>query len=357
MWSQYPDLPSGFQAPAFTSYGGLAIQIGGFNSFAYSNQMNMISTTNWKSGWMNGSFPTAPNARNGHRVISFGGTLYLFGGWDQTTYYNDLWAIDFNSYLLNTTMANGQLATWYSIIPQNTQGMPPPRNSFSWDFAGHSTFLFGGFYHNVQNVGPWTDCTNPAVDQCIFFNDLWMFRPGNPGTGIVPLTGNGGWTQITGVTSQTGVLPLGRYGHASGILADQLYIFGGTSQSNGVLTSLNDLWAFNIPSQEWGQVQITSPWPQGGRGWPAGVMIGRHFYIYGGAAGAVTQDLWRWNPTFYPNGIPSTTTDTIISPAGLTAGLVISILISIGILGLLVLIWRRGNTNNFIPPAAVYDQL
>ena len=51
-------------------------------------------------------------------------------GWDQTAYYNDLWAFDFDSFFRSNRTCNTGAACWKQVIPNGVTGMPPPRNSF-----------------------------------------------------------------------------------------------------------------------------------------------------------------------------------------------------------------------------------
>ena len=222
-WMQYPDLPQSFQGPAITSIGGWVLLFGGQGQAAmsYSNMALLISSSNPGLGWSNGTTPTTPPPRNGHRLVALGCWAYLMGGWDAVTYYNDVYALDVCSWFGNSTMSNGQVATWVQIAANGAANVPPPRNSFSWDVYGANTVVFGGFWHNIPAVGPGTNCDPDA--QCTFYNDLWVFRPGNSG---FPPTGGAGWTQITPSSS---VAPTGRFGHASGIIANQLFVFGGTA--------------------------------------------------------------------------------------------------------------------------------
>lgn len=196
-------------------------------------------------------------------------------------------------------------------------------------------------------------CTEPNA-QCKWYSDVWIFRPGNTGS-LTPSPTANGWTQYTGTQTQSGTFPVGRYGHASGVLSDQLYIFGGIGAGPTGPVQLADMWAFDMLTGTWGMVDQTSPWPSA-RGWPAGVMIGRHLYVFSGDQTSTASDLWRWAPVFVPNAQPQVTP---ASQSGVTAGFVINILIALGTLGLLVVMYRRGTIAQITPAAAgdVYGQL
>lgn len=167
---------------------------------------------------------------------------------------------------------------------------------------------------------------------------MWFWRPGaTPAGGVAPLAGAAGWSQIS-ASSQSGALPAGRYWHATGVLADQLYVYGGRTAAGGA----GDMWAFNIPAARWAPVTISGAQP-GALSYPAGQMIGRHFYIYSGDG--VTPTFWRFVPT---GGAPPPAAETFIfSSQGTAAGLAISILLNIATLSLTVLMWRRAGSPSF----------
>ena len=65
----------------------------------------------------------------------------------------------------------------------------------------------------------------------MWYTDVWAWAPGPLGSnGLAPLTGNGGWTQISPQSDPAAPgFPPGRMWGATGILADQLYVYGGTT--------------------------------------------------------------------------------------------------------------------------------
>lgn len=121
------------------------------------------------------------------------------------------------------------------------------------------------------------------------FNDLWQYQPGvltapltqcsagacAPGPDGVPSC-NCGWSPVDVGGS---VVPAGRYGHAAGVLADNLYVFGGVS---GVGAFLTDLWVFNIEDGFWTLAQSSfkgfSAFPT--QLWePAMAIVGHNIYV------------------------------------------------------------------------------
>ena len=294
-WTQYPTLPAGFLAPAVSAFGGMLVLFGGENSFGATDSQLLISTTNYSGGWRDGSIPGSSfGARNGHKVVIFGGNAYLTGGWNGAAgaYFNDLYGLDLNSYLLSTSTLNGQVPGWVQIFANNAPGAMTPRSAFSWDVYSNTLVAFGGIWANAA--------VNPS--QRLLYNDAWLWAPGNVAQ-LAPMSSAQGWVRMNAVGQNGGPLPLCRYGHASGVYGDQLFVFGGLTWDAcgafGGPSQLNDLWALNLPSQEWAQVAQTSPWPSP-RGVPAGLFVGRYLYVFGGDG--VSADTWRWSPTFSPTG-------------------------------------------------------
>ena len=223
-WSilQNATLPAAFAAPGLVIQGGLVMLYGGQTAAdGASNTIAVMSLGNVSAGWSSIAIPGGPGPRAGHRLVSWGSIVYTLGGWDQVSYYNDVWGLD-----LTTFVQSNFTSGWQMVYPNGAPGLPSARNSFSWDLYGTGVVLFGGFYHNVVSGDPWTYCNNPN-DGCVWYNDVWFWRPGpTPANGLLPATSAAGWTQLP-ATSTTGTLPAGRFWHASGVLGDQLYIYGG----------------------------------------------------------------------------------------------------------------------------------
>jgi len=179
------------------------------------------------------------------------GNLWMFGG-DSTDLnrsfgdFNDLWKF------------NPSAGTWTWISGANTRGqagvygiqgspaaanMPGARDSAaSWTDSNGNLWLFGGSYIDSSR-------------NYYLLNDLWRFSPAA-----------NEWTWVSGSNS---LFQSGIYG-AQGLPAPpnvpgaredavtwidgggNLWLFGGSGvDSDGIISSLNDLWEFNPISQEW----------------------------------------------------------------------------------------------------------
>ena len=136
------------------------------------------------------------------------------------------------------------------------------------------------------------------------------------------------------------------------VYGDHLFVFGGWTSAS---TQSSDLWVYTFPTSTWFMVPRSSPWPAFPASMtfpgPAGVTIGRHFYIAMPAAGGSGfVQMWRWtfNPFFQP---PGPTVEPI--PAGwhtgTTAGLVIACLLNVATLGFVFTQWRKAGGTFSVP--------
>ena len=116
-------------------------------------------------------------------------------------------------------------------------------------------------------------------------------------------------------------------------------------------TVSTDLWAYTFPNSQWFILPRTTPWPSFPQTFPgpAGVTIGRYFYVAVQGTSGYPQ-MWRWgaNPFFQP---PGPVVDTV--PAwwhtGTTAGLVIACLLNCATLGFVFNQWRKAGGTFSVP--------
>ena len=111
---------------------------GGYGGYGYGRRelddLNYLDVTNWKWSKVTPK-GKAPDRRSGHTMMSVENSLYVFGGWNSTTQFKDM-------YILDTTYADAM--TWTGVDAALTF----PR----WDHAACSVmaipswkiFVFGG---------------------------------------------------------------------------------------------------------------------------------------------------------------------------------------------------------------------
>jgi hypothetical protein len=201
--------------------------------------------------------PNAPQSRLGAGTWTDGnGNFWLFGGKSAgAQFLNDLWVYNTSAFTGgNYTITEGQwtqvkgsstpdqLGTYSGVAATLTPGSRV--NPVTWVDSSGKLWLFGGFgYDGSGTIG--------------YLNDLWEYTPGGNWTWV-----SGGTTKAAdqlgvygtpGTTSASNV-PGGR--HEAVGWADKngnLWLFGGEGEdsagtANGIL---NDLWEYNIASNQW----------------------------------------------------------------------------------------------------------
>ena len=157
--------------------------------------------------------------------------MVLFGGYDGTFAYNDVWALNI-----------GATSVWTSI---STSGMPPSgrsaegsRSAF-YDAVNDRMIVFGG------NSGSSSDP--------VLLNDLWALS-----------FGDNSWSQL----APTGGPPVARQGYASSFDSanNRIVIFAGNRGTFDAPILLDDVWTLSLGSSPgsvpvWTQLSPTGPAP------------------------------------------------------------------------------------------------
>lgn len=164
-----------------------------------------------------------PAPRDAHTIAEVSGVVYLFGGWDESQYFNDLWSLDVTG-LTNYTKGTPPVK-WVQAVPNGVAESPPRRNSHSFSPYGGRVYLFGGFAHDVETAGPWVQCS--PSDRCHFYNDVWVL--GTPTLAPKVQLRSSPWVALSPAAPNG--RPEGRYGHSASIVGESLYIFGGKTQT------------------------------------------------------------------------------------------------------------------------------
>ena len=229
------------EAVAWTDNAGNAYVFGGYNSTSYFNDLWMFNGTSWSPVTNAG---TPPSVRSGAVAwTDNAGRTYVFGGYNSTSsYLNDLW------------MFNG--TSWSEVTNAGT----PPSGRYgavAWTDNAGRAYVFGGYNDN-------------------YLNDLWRF--------------NGTWSQVTNAGTPLSV--------RSGAVAwtdnaGNAYVFGGINSAS----YLNDLWMFNGTS--WSEVTNAGTPPSGRYGAVAWTDNAGNTYVFGGHNGSsYFNDLWKFNGTW-----------------------------------------------------------
>jgi len=166
---------------------------------------------------------------------------YMFGGWDGTDLFNDLWAYD---------PADN---TWTRLEPPGTLPVKRMWHTLVYDPGSRRVILFGGY-------GGTSGSTGANLD------DLWAYDPAVKE-----------WIEL----ARVGERPLARQGHA--LLLDpasgDLLLFGGCDG----LTGLDDMWGYDPSANSWNQSVPTGDVPEGRDGHAMTYdSVGRTIILFGG---------------------------------------------------------------------------
>lgn len=224
--------------------------------------------TEGQSGFYPGT-PLAPQARSGASTwTDNSGNLWLFGGKSSgAQFLNDLW--EYNTAALNGANYTTTEGQWTQVagsgVPDQSGTYTGPAgtlspgsrvNPASWTDSSGNLWLFGGFgYDGSGTIG--------------YLNDLWEYTGGNwvwISGGTTNKANQKGAYGMVGTASLSNA-PGGR--HQAVTWADahgNLWLFGGEGDdslgtANGIL---NDLWMYNIGSNEWTYVMGSTTANQNG---------------------------------------------------------------------------------------------
>ena len=175
------------------------------------------------------------------------GNFWMFGG--GTTgglFTNDLWK--FNTQTRQWTWVNGDSSAGFHVGIYGTRGVASPTNKpgaresgSSWIDASGNFWLFGGYGISAQNQGHLNDLWkySPATNQWTWMNgDTLTERFGNYGVMGIQSSANKPGSRENGVpwTDKAG----------------NLWLFGGYGRTaSSYPPYLNDLWKYNIATNQW----------------------------------------------------------------------------------------------------------
>ncbi len=269
----------------------------GYNGTTVPNSMGSYGTIGVASS------TNLPAGRLGANSFTFNNKLYLMGGSTLLGDYNDLW--EYDPIANNWTWIKGSntfdnAGNYGTIGVETSTNVPGTRYSSSNWVANGKFYLFGGF---------------GTVNGSAFgkLNDLWSYNP---------VTNN--WTYIKGsmTLSSSGTYgtlgvaainntPGGRDGGNSWTFNNKLYFMGG----EGSLGAYNDLWSFDIFTNNWtwlkgsstinplanfGSIGVSSSTNvPAAKKYSSTWTVNGKLYLFG-ASGIVTNvtrnDLWEYNP-------------------------------------------------------------
>ncbi|CAI9591234.1 unnamed protein product [Staurois parvus] len=210
----------------------------------------------WKVHFTDGDLPPSMSGSCG---ACLNGKLYIFGGYDDKGYSNQLYYMDLHS--------GSGVFTWKHV--KNFQGKPPtPRDKLScWTYKDWLIYFGGYGCRRHSELGDCFDVHDASWEEQMFWgwnNDIHVFD-----------TEKQAWIQPEVKSTP----PQPRAAHSCAILGNKGYVFGGRV----LQTRMNDLHFLNLDTWVWsGGIQITGVKPRG-RSWHTLTPIGEeHLFLFGG---------------------------------------------------------------------------
>lgn len=187
--------------------------------------------------WTKIETKTSPSARSGHRMVSIGKYILLFGGFQDTSqetkYLSDLWAFDTDEY------------AWIEVKPSSVSQKPEARSGCVFvPAAKDEAYLFGGYV--TKKIGG-------KLYKGVTLTDHWTLRMlGDPKTWI--------WVK----RKRPAAVPSPRVGAAVALHRNRLILFGGvfdTKEGEETLESTfhNDLYCLSLEASRWFPLKVRPP--------------------------------------------------------------------------------------------------
>lgn len=202
-----------------------------------------------------------PVPRSAHGCAVYDGKLWIFAGYDGNARLNDMWTI---------SLEPGSVRSWEEV--DQFGECPPTCCNFPVAVARESMFVFSG-----QSGAKIT-------------NSLYQFH-----------FRDRCWTRISTEHILRGAPPppTRRYGHTMVAFDRHLYVFGGAADS----TLPNDLHCYDLDTQTWSVVNVAcdSQVPSG-RLFHASAVIGDAMYVFGGTVdnNVRSGEMYRFQFSCYP---------------------------------------------------------
>lgn len=249
-----------------------------------------------KKQWLQVTQANGYPARYGHEVLNFdpgdgnGARMFLMGGFDGTTYYNDVWS-SFDG------------ATWTQVA-----SLPfTARTDFCAVVNGSKMYVFGGYdgtnYHNdtwsssdgitwtlVQNTGAYHVRSQAAG---LVLNSIFYLIGGYDGTTYY----HDVWSSTDGITWTNIKVAAGfsvRSYMGAAVYMNKLWIYGGKNSVS--TTGLNDVWS-SVDGIQWIQCiyfnKFTARYSSAVAPLGFAYNVIPHLWLIGGEGTAALADIWN----------------------------------------------------------------
>ena len=246
----------------------------------------------WSKALTSGSPPKALRA---HTTTIVGSNIYVFGGCDAGTCFNDLYVLDADSF--------------YWSAPYVVGDIPLPLRAMTCTAVGKKLVVFGGgdgpaYYNDVyvldtvnfrwskpQILGDKVPSKRRAHTACLYKNGIYMFGGGD---GVRALNDiwrldvsdmtKMSWKLISNADRPSAggkdVRPKGRGYHTANMVGSKLIVFGGSDGGD----CFYDVWIYDIDAHYWKAVPIPLTYRRLSH---TATLVGSYLFVLGGHDGMV----------------------------------------------------------------------
>eukprot|EP00760_Papus_ankaliazontas_P012329 PhM_4_TR15252/c0_g1_i2/m.54608 len=239
LWTQLPSLDIGRSDATLVPSGNAAYMFGGMtNELGLIGDLLRFAATTTKMTIIH-STTEDPAPRAHHSMVSIGTHALVFGGYDGTTVFNDLWSFDKISHAWKHIKASGPVGRYaHSAVP-----------------FGDRMIIFGGFDGNAAH------------------NDVWSF-----------VYHRSVWRQEKSTDP-----PPERHQHCAVVHEDNMIVLGGTAGE----MEFDEVWSYSINKGTWTLLSSGSG-PKFALGGAS--LLGSRIIVSGGMEGAIIHDaIWQFD--------------------------------------------------------------
>jgi len=284
-------------------YQGKLWVIGGSDGTTYYNDVwSSEDGENWREVLANDATPPGTQfpQRRGHQVYSFDDKLWVVGGYTGAAYLNDVWnSTDGITWANNLADTGSPGADQFSRRSYFTGCV---FNDRMWVIAGTT----GTLTNEVWSTADGTDWDNEGASAhftarqllvcTIFNNEMFIFggHDGSPTNDVWSSVDGASWTDES-ATSQFSA----RSGLSAVTVDGKMWVFGGTTGTIAdTANAQNDVW-WSVNGSVWTQGGKSGFWKSRTR--QGAVAFKNQIYLMGGVASTNVNDVWSSKDTFNNN--------------------------------------------------------
>ncbi|KAI1119210.1 galactose oxidase [Nemania sp. NC0429] len=233
-----------------------------------------------------------------HTSTLIGSNVYIFGGCDNRTCFNDLYVLDADAFHWST--------------PQVTGDIPIPLRAMTSTAVGKKLVVFGGgdgpaYYNDVyildtinfrwhkpRIIGEQVPSARRAHTACLYRSGIYVFGGGDGVRALndiwcldVSDMSKVSWRLVSSSTKNSSsdppTKPRARGYHTANMVGSKLIVYGGSDGGE----CFDDVWVYDVDTQLWKMVEIPVPFPRLSH---TSTLVGSYLFIIGGHDGEDYSD-------------------------------------------------------------------